>query len=69
MFGFGGRLVLTRMYCGSKIKGWPSVEKRVSFDLVLTIEKEKGRAVYLNPISGVLVGSADGRGTIDSGTS
>ena len=45
MFGFWGRLVLTRMYCGSKIKGCPSVENRTSFDFARAIEKEKGSAV------------------------
>ena len=69
MFGFGGRAVLTRIYCGSKIKGWPSVENRTSSDLALRIEKEKGSALCLNSISGVLAGVVDGRGTTDSGTS
>lgn len=45
MFGFGGRFVLTRIYCGSKTMGCPPVEKRTSFDCVLKIEKEKGSAV------------------------
>ena len=69
MFGFGGRTVFTRIYCGSKIRGWPSVENRTSSDLALRIEKEKGSASYLNSISGVLAGVVDGRGMTDSGTS
>ena len=44
------------------------MKKRVSFDWVPMIEKEKGWAVYLNPILGVLVGSADGWGTTNLGT-
>ena len=34
-----------RMYCGSKMMGWPWVENRTSFECVLKIEKEKGSAV------------------------
>ena len=45
------------------------MEKRTSSDLALRIENEKGSALYLNSISGVSVGVADGRGITESGTS
>jgi len=72
MFGSDGRLVLTRRYCGSKMRACDAVEKRTSSVRVRMMLKENGEAVKLNLISafaGEVLESADGRGRTKVGTS
>jgi hypothetical protein len=70
MFGFRGKSVMTRRYCGSKTMGWRPVENSTSFVCVRTMEKENGELVYLNWMSAEEACTLDawGRGNTASGT-